>query len=83
MVEIKNSPKRVKSCAQERVGISCPTCGARHYVPQITGNQSYVTVSEQTIQIMWHRGVIFGTIKLDTLRMSVVLRCGLIEWVQL
>ena len=27
--------------------------------PQITGNQSYVTVSEQTIQHMWHRGVKF------------------------
>ena len=45
-----NSPKGVKSGVPERVNISCPTCGTRHDLPIITGNQSYVTVSEQTIQ---------------------------------
>ena len=50
MGEIKNSPKGVKSGVPERVRISCPTCGTRHDLPQITGNQSYVTVSEQTVQ---------------------------------
>ena len=30
MGEIMNSPKWVKSGAQERVSISCPTCGTRH-----------------------------------------------------
>ena len=49
--EIMNSPKGMKS------GISCPTCGTRHDLHQITGNQSYVTVSEQTIQHMWRRRV--------------------------
>ena len=41
-----------KSGVPERVSISCPTCVIRHDLPQITGNQSYVTVSEQTIQHM-------------------------------
>ena len=50
MGEIMNSPKKVKSGVPERVSISCPTCGTRHDVSQITGKQSYVTVSEQTIQ---------------------------------
>ena len=50
MGEIMNSPKGVKSCVPERVGISFPTCGTRHDVPQLTGNQSYVTANEQTIQ---------------------------------
>ena len=36
--------------------ISCPTCGTRHDLRQITENQSYVTVSEQH---MWLRGVKF------------------------
>ena len=45
-----NSPKWVKSGVPERVSIFCPTCGTSHDLPQITGNQSYVTVSEQTIQ---------------------------------
>ena len=49
MGEIMNSPKGVKSGVPERVS----TC---HYLHQITGNQSYVTVGEQTLQ---HRGVTF------------------------
>ena len=52
-----NSPKGVKSGVPERVSISCPTCGTRHDLPKITGNQSYVPVSEKTIQYMRHRGV--------------------------
>ena len=52
MGEIMNSPKGVKSGVPEMVNISCPTCGTRHDVHQIT-------VSEQTIQHMWHRGVQF------------------------
>ena len=59
MGEIMNSPKGIKSGVPERVNISYPTCGTCHNLPQITGNQSYVTVSEQTIQHMWHRGVKF------------------------
>ena len=43
-----NSPKGVKSGVPERVSISCPTRGTRHDLPQITVNQSYVAVSEQT-----------------------------------
>ena len=50
MGEIMNFPKEVKSCVPERESISCPTCGSRHDLPQITGNQTNVTVSEQTIQ---------------------------------
>ena len=46
MGEIMNSPKGVKSCVPERVSISCPTCDTRHDL-LITGNQLYVTVSEQ------------------------------------
>ena len=52
MGEIMNSPKGVKSCVPERVSISCPTCGTRHDLSQITGNHLYDTVSEQTIQHM-------------------------------
>ena len=59
MGEIMNSPKGVKSGVPERVSSSCPTCGTRHDLPLITGNQSYVTVSEQTIQHMCHRGFKF------------------------
>ena len=40
MGEIMNCPKRVKSGVPERVSISCPTCGTRHDLPQLTGNQS-------------------------------------------
>ena len=50
MDEIMNSPKGVKSGVPDRLRISCPKCGTRHDLLQITGNQSYVTVSEQTIQ---------------------------------
>ena len=50
MGEIMNSPKGVKSGVPERVSISCPTCGTRHDLPNITGNQSHLTVNEQTIQ---------------------------------
>ena len=50
MGEIINSPKGVKSGVPERVSISCPTRGTRHDLLQLTGNQSYVTVSERTIQ---------------------------------
>ena len=49
MGEIMNSPKGVKSGMPERVRISCSTCGTHHDYPQITGNQSYFTVSEHTI----------------------------------
>ena len=38
-----NSPKGVKSRVLER-------CGTCHNLLKITGNQSYVTVNEQTIQ---------------------------------
>ena len=41
--------KGVKSGVPERVSISCHICGTRHDLPQITENQSYVIVSEQTI----------------------------------
>ena len=54
-----NSPNGVKSNVLERVSISCSTCGTRHDLHKITGNQSYVTVGEQTIRHMWHRGVKF------------------------
>ena len=47
----------VKSGVPERVSI--PTCGTRHDLTQITGSQSYVTVSDLTIQDMRHRGVKF------------------------
>ena len=43
------NPKVVKSGVPERVSISCLTCGTRHD-SQITGNQSYVIVGEQTLQ---------------------------------
>ena len=36
----------MKSGIPERVGISCPTCGTRHDLSQITGNQPYVTVNK-------------------------------------
>ena len=52
MSKIMNSPKGVKSGVPERVSIYCPTCGTRHDLHKITGNQSYVTVSEHTIQHM-------------------------------
>ena len=52
MGEIMNSPKGVTSGVPERVSISFPTCSTHHDLPLITGNQSYVTVSEQTIQHM-------------------------------
>ena len=45
-----NSPKGVKACVPERVSISCPICDTRHDLPKITGNQSYVTVGEPTLQ---------------------------------
>ena len=51
MGEVMNSPKGVKAGVPERVNISCPTCGTRHDLPQIT----YDTVGEQTIQHMRHR----------------------------
>ena len=38
----------VKSGVPDRVIIFCPTCGTRNDLLKITGNQSYVTVSEQT-----------------------------------
>ena len=47
-----NFPKGVKSGVPERVSISCPTCGTRHDLHKLTKYQSYVTVSEQTIQHM-------------------------------
>ena len=56
MGEIMNSAKGVKSGVPERVSTSYPICGTRHDVSQITGNQSYVTVGEQTLQ---YRGVTF------------------------
>ena len=59
MGEIMNSPKGVKSGVPERVNISCPTCGTRHDLTKRTVNQSYVTVTKQTIQHMWHSGVKF------------------------
>ena len=57
--QIMNSPKGVKLGVPEIASISCPTCSTRHDLPQITGHQAYVTVSEQTIQHVWHRGVKF------------------------
>ena len=53
MAEIMNFLKGMKSSVPERaISISCPTCGTRHDLPQITGNQSYVTAGEQIIQYM-------------------------------
>ena len=52
MNKIMNSPKGVKSGVPERVSHSCPTCGTRHDLLKTTGNQSYVTVSEQIIKHM-------------------------------
>ena len=51
MGEIMNSPTGVKSGVPERVSISCSTCGTRHYLRKITGNQSCITVGEQTLNI--------------------------------
>ena len=46
-------PPELKSTGvPERVSISCLTCGTRHDVAKVTGNQSYVTVGEQTLQQM-------------------------------
>ena len=42
MGEIMNTTKGVKS----GVNISCPTCGTRHDLPKITGNQSNVAIGE-------------------------------------
>ena len=50
MGELMISPKGVKSGVPEIVSISCPSCGTCHNLPQLTENQLYVTVSEQTIQ---------------------------------
>ena len=52
MGEIMNAPKGVKSGVPERVSISRPTCGTHHDSLEITGNQLYVTVGEQTLQHM-------------------------------
>ena len=49
MAEIMNSPNGVKPGVPERVSISCPQVAPVTIYPKITGNQSYVTVSEQTI----------------------------------
>ena len=61
MGEIMNSPKGVISGVPERVSISCSTCGTHHDLLKLTGNQSYVTVGEQTFQhtCMGHRDVKF------------------------
>ena len=59
MGEIMHSPKGVKSDVPDRMSIFLPTRGTRHDLTQITWNQSNVTVSEQTMQHMWHRGVEF------------------------
>ena len=48
MGEIMNSPKGVKSGVPERVSIPAHMWHLSLFT-QITGNQSYVTVSEQTI----------------------------------
>ena len=42
MGEITNSPNVVKSGVPKRVSISCPACGIRHDLLQLTGNQSYL-----------------------------------------
>ena len=47
-----NFSKGVKSGVLESVNIFCPTLGTHHDSHKITGNQSYVTVSEQTFQHM-------------------------------
>ena len=49
MGEIMNSPKGVKSGVR---AFHVPHVAPITNYPQITGNQSYVTVSEQTIQHM-------------------------------
>ena len=49
MGEIMNA---LKFGVLERVSISCPTCGTRGDYLTITGNRSYVTVSEQPLQHM-------------------------------
>ena len=45
-------------------------CGTRHDLAEITGNQSYVIVCEQTIQHMRHRGVKFVNKVYDDHRIS-------------
>ena len=52
MSKIMNSPKGVKAGVPERVSNSRPTCGTRHDLLKTTGNQSYVTVSEQIFKHM-------------------------------
>ena len=49
MGKIMNSPKGMKSGVPERVSISGHNF---HDLPNITGNQSYVTVGEETLQHM-------------------------------
>ena len=44
MGEVMKSPKGVKTGVPERVIISCPTCGTRHDLHNLTGNLSNVTV---------------------------------------
>ena len=51
-----NFPKLVKSGVPERMSISCPTCGIRHDLLQMTGNQSCVTVGEHTLQLSLNTG---------------------------
>ena len=61
---IMNSPNGVKSGFLERVSISCPTCGTRHDLYKITGNQSYAQLVNRPFNIcdtevsnLWIRSV--------------------------
>ena len=44
-----NSKKGVKSCVPDRVSISCPTCGTRHDLHEITIAFQYSDVPVKTI----------------------------------
>ena len=44
-----NTVKRMKSCVPERVSIFYPICGTHHDL-LTSGNQSCVTLGEQTLQ---------------------------------
>ena len=52
-----NSPKSVKSGVPEKLSISCPTCGTRHDLHQIIGNQLYrmSQLVNKPFNIMWQR----------------------------
>ena len=56
------------------------TCGTRHDLPKSTGNQSCVTVGEQTLQHMWHSSVKFVNNVWMTTRCVFELQCENEMW---